>query len=92
MLLYFDMILQYVEQNEIPCRFILIESKRVTGKVIGRDPYMIYIQDIEGNKHFLFKHAIKDVIPQKDINLEKVKEEMKQYNEEKKKQKKLQKA
>ncbi|MGA4466544.1 RNA chaperone Hfq [Bacillus bombysepticus] len=92
MLLHFDMILQYVEQKEIACRFILIESKRVTGKVIGRDPYMIYVQDNEGQKHFLFKHAIKDVIPQQDVDLEKIKEEMSRYNEEKKRQKKLQKS
>ncbi|MDA2639240.1 RNA chaperone Hfq [Bacillus cereus] len=45
MLLYFNMILHYVEQKEIPCRAILIESKQVTGKVIGHDPYMIYLQD-----------------------------------------------
>ncbi|ADY24919.1 RNA chaperone Hfq [Bacillus paranthracis] len=92
MLLYFDMILHYVEQKEIPCRLILIESKQVTGKVIGHDPYMIYLQDNDEKKHFLFKHAIKDVVPQKDIDLEKVKEEMTQYNEERKKQKKLQKS
>lgn len=92
MLVHFDMILQYVEQKEIPCRLILIESKQVTGKVIGHDPYMIYIQDNDEKKHFLFKHAIKDVIPQKDIDLEKVKEEMTKHNEEKKRQKNSQKV
>ncbi|EJR25200.1 MULTISPECIES: RNA chaperone Hfq [Bacillus cereus group] len=95
MFLQFDIILQYVEYKEIPCKFILQEDKRITGKVIGRDPFMIYVKTADkekGKTHFLFKHSIIDIIPQEDLDFKRVKEEVINYNKEKKKQKELRKA
>ncbi|EOQ01567.1 RNA chaperone Hfq [Bacillus cereus] len=89
MLLYFDIILQYVEHQEITCKFILSSDKSVIGKVVGREQYMIYV-DTEKRNHFIPKHAIVDVIPEKKLDLKEVKEEVLAYNREQKEKKQMQ--
>lgn len=89
MLLYFDIILQYVEHHEITCKFILTGDKSVIGKVVGREQYMIYV-DTEKRNHFIPKHAIVDVIPEKKLDLKGVKEEVLAYNREQKEKKQMQ--
>ncbi|AMR06406.1 MULTISPECIES: RNA chaperone Hfq [Bacillus cereus group] len=80
---FFDSILMYVEHYNIPCTFVLSNGKSLKGKIVGREQYMIYVETDE-KQHFLFKSNIMDIIPNEKLDLQKVKESVKNHISKKK--------
>ncbi|MEC3599056.1 RNA chaperone Hfq [Bacillus thuringiensis] len=81
--IFFDSILMHLEHYNIPCTFVLSNGKSVKGKIVGREQYMIYVETDE-KQHFLFKSNIMDIIPSEKLDLQKVKESVKNYISKKK--------
>ncbi|EJP81426.1 RNA chaperone Hfq [Bacillus cereus] len=81
--IFFDSILMYLEHYNIPCTFVLSNGKSVKGKIVGREQYMIYVETDE-KQHFLFKSNIMDIIPSEKLDLQKVKESVKNHISKKK--------
>ncbi|MEB9608432.1 RNA chaperone Hfq, partial [Bacillus cereus] len=67
----------------IPCTFVLSNGKSLKGKIVGREQYMIYVETDE-KQHFLFKSNIMDIIPSEKLDLQKVKESVKNHISKKK--------
>ncbi|MGI2748386.1 RNA chaperone Hfq [Bacillus cytotoxicus] len=81
--IFFDSILMYLEHYNIPCTFVLNNGKSLKGKIVGREQYMIYVETDE-KQHFLFKSNIMDIIPKEKLDLQKVKESVKNHISKKK--------
>ncbi|AMR88393.1 RNA chaperone Hfq [Bacillus thuringiensis] len=81
--IFFDSILMYLEHYNIPCTFVLSNGKSLKGKIVGREQYMIYVETDE-KQHFLFKSNIMDIIPSEKLDLQKVKESVKNHISKKK--------